>query len=226
MYQKYNMTFLKICKLITWISSTHYFLTDLAIDLVCKNHETARYVYTNEYQKLLSIYSCLPDLEDKDTFLNVIPLYYGHFYDPITQQNYLGMNSDTCKKRFLAHYDNALRTASTDRLMSMMELGKALHYAADVCVPHHSQNKIAFLSNHQSFEKKSVEHYLTLKTLSSSSLSLDPTIMNIEKIFMFAAYSSYLMKTDENNVVPSMILTRDTLYRCLFFYMFFIINSK
>lgn len=129
-----------------WLPSTHHILTSTSIDLVSTLYPT----WCHTYKDLVSVYSCLPDVEEDDMMS-----YTGHFYNPMTRRSYIMGCGTNCKKRFLDHFNRAVN--DTDELVSAQELGRALHYITDICVPHHAQNKIAFLSNHLSYEHKALD---------------------------------------------------------------------
>ncbi len=80
--------------------------------------------------------------------------YLGHFYDPLIGTNYLGQTSPTAKSRFVAHMNIAINYYWSDRQYAMTELGRAMHYLADLDESHHAANIIAGpTSTHQPYEQ-------------------------------------------------------------------------
>ncbi len=115
---------------------------------------------------LLAAGSGLPDIDETDWG------FAAHFYDPDSGKNFLGQDDPTAKTRTASHYNIAYNILSSNFHMDLLsddfarvmeELGRALHYLQDLCVPHHASNKIAVLTNHSDFEeyvKITMEGYL------------------------------------------------------------------
>ncbi|MCX7842822.1 MAG: zinc dependent phospholipase C family protein [Clostridia bacterium] len=126
---------------------THQFLTARGITIL-ENDKSITYYYQNSYATTIMQYSDMPDVDEQDS-----PTYFkGHFYDPATGKNYMNETSPTALTRFTDHYNSAVSKFPTDKTGAMQELGRALHYLADVNEPHHASNKIAVGSNHVNFE--------------------------------------------------------------------------
>lgn len=97
-------------------------------------------------------YSAWPDENENDTYT-----WLGHFYGP-NGTNWMGLSSPNAKSRFITYANNALialkseknrynPSEETNRL-----IGSAMHYLADMNVPHHAQNMTAINSDHSAFE--------------------------------------------------------------------------
>lgn len=109
--------------------------------------------------------SGLPDMDETEWG------FAAHFYDPDSGKNFLKQSSPTAKTKTNAHYNEAYEILSEDFHMDLLsedfasvmeELGRALHYIQDLCVPHHASNKIAVLTNHTDFEEyvgRTIEGY-------------------------------------------------------------------
>ena len=145
----------------------------------------------------LATASALPDKEEKDNYL-----FYGHFYDPDTGENYRGDTSPTAKTRAQTHYDNAIaalneeNTPSNPNLLgdeftdAILDLGRALHYLQDVCEPHHAANKIAGISTHSAFEahiENNIDTLMPDVTTVSAGFYTNGTGMTVESITHLAA---------------------------------------
>ncbi len=127
------------------IDRTHQVLVDQALLLLRadKGDKTANLL--TAYRTTILAYADWPD-----TYENDGGLYSSHFYNPNTGKTFLG--STTALTRFLAHADAAKKSYAKNRTLAMQELGKALHYLADVNEPHHAALLIAVLSNHTQYE--------------------------------------------------------------------------
>lgn len=116
----------------------------------------------------LAAASGLPDFDEKG-----VPVCIGHFYDPETEQNYLGDTNPTAKTNAQEHYNEAYNRLKTninvpvmddDFLFVIEKIGRSLHYIQDASEPHHSSNKIAGLSTHTQFESfvdDNIESYIS-----------------------------------------------------------------
>lgn len=89
----------------------------------------------------ISLASLLPDRDAE----SVLTVFAGHFYDPYTELNFLGSNSNTAKTNAHEHFIGAVslsteeQTAQTEADM-YEQLGRCLHYLQDVCQPMHATN--------------------------------------------------------------------------------------
>ncbi len=101
----------------------------------------------------LSVLSALPD-RNSITFV-------GHFYNPDTGKNYLGLKSPTALTNTVSNYNDAknaleeyqyLADANEDTLKN---IGCMLHFIQDASEPHHSSNVIynPFNNSHGEFEE-------------------------------------------------------------------------
>jgi phospholipase C len=136
---------------IQWASGgldhTHQYLTARALEILKfdKGATTANRLY--QYGSVILQYSDWPDNYEADTFT-----FAGHFYDPASGRNYLNQTSPTALTRFKDHAAKAKTYFKRDPVNAMRELGKALHYLADIGEPHHSANLTALNSNHSTYE--------------------------------------------------------------------------
>jgi phospholipase C len=88
-----------------------------------------------------------------DSYENDSGLYIGHFYNPNTGKTIFGLSSPTALSRFLDHTQKAKKYYAKNKDLSMQELGRALHYLADINTPHHAALLTVLNSNHTAFEK-------------------------------------------------------------------------
>lgn len=144
--------------------NTHKYIVKNAINLlindVTKENKRNRFLirkiedfFNKNTSNLLS--GCIsPDMTELD-FNCGVPTFQGHFFDPDTNKNFLGNIKPTAYTRFIDHSLQAKRLYEQGDKSFSKELGMALHYLADAGEPHHSSNKIAFLSNHINYEKYS-----------------------------------------------------------------------
>ncbi len=128
------------------VDHTHQYLTDRALQVLRADKGDAVANLLSAYRSTLLIYSDWPDVYENDG-----GLYTSHFYNPYTGKTFLG--TTTALTRFTAHANNAKKYYAKNRPLAMQELGKALHYLADINEPHHAALLIAGLSNHTQYEE-------------------------------------------------------------------------
>lgn len=124
------------------IDHTHQYLSAQGMEIL-KSDKGATFLYT--YASTILTYSDKPDVDE--TFM--FNLY--HFYNPYTGKNYLG-NTTTARTKFVQHAKNAKAYFRKNKTYAMQELGRALHYLADLNEPHHAANLTALNSNHTQYE--------------------------------------------------------------------------
>lgn len=101
-------------------------------------------------------------------------LFLGHFYDPDTGTTYDNSTAQTAKSRLVKYYSKAVTEYNSGNTAQAMNyLAFALHYAADLSMPHHAANKTALNSNHLTFETYAKNHQNNYveTTLPSSSFT-------------------------------------------------------
>lgn len=125
----------------------------------------------------LSTASGLPDKDE----IGATP-YAGHFYDPDTQRNWAFSKKNTAKTNAQKHFTNAYNKlkanadifADSEEFKDVMEeLGRALHYVQDACESHHTNNKVAGITNHSEYEKYVDERISTYLKGVDSALTSD-----------------------------------------------------
>jgi len=126
-------------------AQTHQFLTSRSLDILTADKGTAVANFLLVYKTDLLTNSDWPDSYEND-----FGLYTSHFYNPNTGKTFLG--STTALTRFTTHANNAKKYYATNRTTAMRELGRALHYLADINEPHHAALLIAGISNHTQYE--------------------------------------------------------------------------
>ncbi len=130
------------------VNHTHQYLTSRALTILKndKGDKTANLLI--KYSGIL-----LSNADWPDSYENEFSLYLGHFYDPNTGKTLFGFSSPTAMSRFLDHTQKAKKYYAKNKNASMQELGRALHYLADINTPHHAGLLTALNSNHTKFEK-------------------------------------------------------------------------
>lgn len=131
--------------------------------------------------------------------------YVGHFYNPETEKNYMGMTSPTAKTFAVYHYDNAIDESVVD--VSLDEIGRCLHFVQDIYVPHHTALVIGTNLSHTKFEKYASDRLDTyLSGAVSTPVSTYNYVNNIsmgEVMRQYAQYSyariGYVDEVDEIN---------------------------
>ena len=171
-----------------WVSGgtnhTHQYITSVALSIL-KNDQGSN-IMSSTYASTIMQGADLPD-KDEIGFL-----FAGHFFDPYTQENFLGSKTDTAFTNFMEHYDEAVSLYSTDRTSAFTELGRALHYLQDVSEPHHASNLDATISNHSEFEKYADEHRASYYTYTMSNDSYEYGLNTDEgSMFFNFAYYAY-----------------------------------
>lgn len=133
---------------------------------------------------MISLASIIPDT---DSDLGLGQLFEGHFYDPDDGDSWTGSTTNTAKTNAKKNYLDALgEYAEYGISETFVEyVGKMLHYAQDVCVPHHAAN-VTFLnpahSGFESYADDNLNSYIdSLNSLNSSvySSNVDKDMDNI-----------------------------------------------
>ncbi len=130
------------------VNHTHQYLTSRALTILQndKGDKTADLLI--KYASVLLYNSDWPDSYEND-----FGLYLGHFYNPNTGRTILGLSRPTAMSRFIDHTQKAAKYYAKNKTTSMQELGRALHYLADINTPHHAALLTALNSNHTAFEE-------------------------------------------------------------------------
>lgn len=109
---------------------------------------------SGEFKDLVIEYSLKPD-EDE----NQGSTYKHHFYNPVTEKNFLGERKGALSK-CKEHYNNAIsKYKSGERIASYQELGRAVHFLEDANTPVHTgydtpTDSVIKLPLHVRYEKK------------------------------------------------------------------------
>lgn len=130
------------------VNHTHQYLTSRALTILKndKGDKTANLLI--KYSSILLSNSDWPDSYEND-----FSLYLGHFYDPNTGKTLFNLSKPTAMSRFLDHAQKAAKYYAKNKNASMQELGRALHYLADINTPHHAALLTTLNSNHAAFER-------------------------------------------------------------------------
>ena len=157
--------------------STHAYITTQACGILI--NDMGFFINNNTTEQLNAVFSIavasnLPDNDETD-----LGTFAGHFYDPNTGKNYLGITTNTAKSNAITHYQDAYAAAGDNDLSAMYEkIGRCLHYIQDINVPHHAGNVISTgpSSSHGRFEtlaETNIHSYISnLNTLSSDNYTV------------------------------------------------------
>jgi phospholipase C len=130
------------------VNHTHQYLTSRALTTLKNDKGDTTADLLIKYAGILLSNSDWPDSYEKD-----FGLYLGHFYNPVTGRTLFGLSKPTAMTRFLEHTQKAATYYAKNKNVSMQELGRALHYLADINTPHHAALLTALNSNHTAFER-------------------------------------------------------------------------
>ncbi len=130
------------------VNHSHQYLTSRALTILKNDKGDTTANLLIKYASILLSNSDWPDSYEKD-----FGLYLGHFYNPDTGRTILGLSKPTAMSRFLDHTQKAATYYAKNKNVSMQELGRALHYLADINTPHHAALLTALNSNHTAFEQ-------------------------------------------------------------------------
>jgi phospholipase C len=128
---------------------THQYLAARGI-LILENDKTnnvSKHLYESNGTSIIMEYADKPDDTENDLLT-----YAGHFYCPTDGHNWQGFDYPTALSRYSEHFNNALNSFSSNKILAWQELGMAIHYLSDACETHHACNLIRGLTNHTEYE--------------------------------------------------------------------------
>lgn len=129
--------------------------------------------------------------------------FAGHFYNPVTGKNWLGMSSPTAKTRAAGYFDSAVSSYLAGNISDAFTyIGRGAHYVADANEPHHAANLTAINSNHTAFEKY-VDENRTSYVISGNTFedSIYQTALNqsVEDLIYASALKAYGLADQAQN---------------------------
>lgn len=131
------------------VDHTHQYI--VASALVILHNDKGSSILTDTYSESILINTDWPDALGNETDFGT---FAGHFYDPDTNDNWLGQTSPTAKTRAVNYFNNAVSAYESGNIsQAMIFLGRGSHYISDINEPHHASNYTALNSNHTEFEK-------------------------------------------------------------------------
>ena len=136
---------------------THEYITAVAVNILIEDKgeiglTPAEVLY---YGLTVSLASIEPDRNIGEA----VAANSRHFYNPHTGKNYLGSSADTAKTNAVSRFASARSYISQNNIEeSLRQLGWALHYLQDVCVPHHAANITVANLSHGDFEDFAFDH--------------------------------------------------------------------
>lgn len=130
--------------------------------------------------------------------------FSGHFYNPYTGKNWLGLTSPTAYARAVNYYNDAVTLYKSGDIDGAMEkLGRGTHYVSDINEPHHAANLTDITANHSDFESyvddNRTSFYVYLNTLNSTKYS-SAASSSVGTLVYNAAVKAYALSTDAQNV--------------------------
>ncbi len=170
------------------IDHTHQFLTAQALEILYADK-------SSKVASLLTLYASdlLTGSDWPDTSENDSGLYISHFYDPYTGRTFIA-GWTTALNRFTTHANNAKKYYAKNKSLAMQELGRALHYLADINEPHHAA-LMGITTNHAAYENW-VDIYRTDFKVTSSTMY---TSINIDAKRYYTAYCTALFQSAAKN---------------------------
>ena len=176
-------------------------------ELVLKNSFSDR--FSNEEIKEILKGVILPDKDENQNG------YTYHFYNPVTNANYLG-NELHAKAKCVYHFGEYYKTKD------LVELGRAIHFLEDICTPVHTQyedtsDSILKLKLHLDFEKDLdlyLKNFITgnIKSLKNDKGSLSEFINNIA---LNSARNYYIYKKygkESDALIETINLSYDSIF--------------
>jgi hypothetical protein len=139
----------------TGTNDSHAFVTgkgaELLISVMGSTYST---FYSTTTINSLKTWSAQPDKDDTGTLFDV------HFYNPNTGKNFNG-GSTTALSKFESHYQSAVTHYKAGRTTDAWEqLGRALHFLADLNTPVHTNNQSLINAGTGVFEHNSFENHI------------------------------------------------------------------
>ncbi len=180
------------------LDHTHQYLTARALQIL-------RADKGDKAANLLTLYAgaLLSNSDWPDTSENDGGLFTSHFYNPYTGKTFLG--TTTALTRFLTHANNAKKYYAKNKSLAMQELGRSLHYLADINEPHHAALLIAIFSTHSEYESwvdfSRTEYEVTTSGLYSSiPINAKRNYASYcTELFRMAAFNAYDQADEANS---------------------------
>lgn len=177
---------------------THQYIVANALQIL--KNDKGRSVLNDKAETLL-INTDWPDKVGNETDYCT---FSGHFYDPDTGKNWLGLTSPTAYKRAISYFNEAVTLYRSGDISGAMEkLGRGTHYVSDINEPHHAANLTDITSNHSDFESYvdtyRTNFYVYLNTLSSTKYS-SAASSSLGTLLYNAAVKSKALSRDAQNV--------------------------
>lgn len=182
---------------------------------------------------MISLASIIPDT---DWRLGVLNGFAGHFYDPDTEKNWLGSDSNTAKTNASDNYDSACVEYNLNGMSELCieSIGKMLHYVQDACEPHHASNVTALEPEglHTEFENyvdEKINTYIDSFTTINAEIYSNKAVMSVGELVREAAWLAkddvlYIMDHNADDSDWDVVATRTTrnavLYSAVVLYKF------
>jgi phospholipase C len=122
--------------------------------------------------------------------------FAGHFYNPNTGLNWLGLSSPTAKTRAIDYFNSAVASYKAGKITdAFMYIGRGTHYVSDANEPHHASNLTALNSNHSEFEEyvdtNRKSFYISGNTLAASvyQTAVNTSVDNLVHTSALRAYA-------------------------------------
>ncbi len=134
---------------------THKNVTEKSLKIISEINKEKFYIFDKEdecYWDLVAEYSVKPDEDENQG------AYKYHFYNPVTERNYMGEKNSALSK-CTSHFNDAVNYYKKgDKKMAYQELGRSAHFLEDLNTPVHTayeapSDSIIKLPLHVRFEK-------------------------------------------------------------------------
>lgn len=130
----FMIAFLAVPSVKTFNSPTHRYVTDISLKNISEINKHTRCINKGDekYWDVISNYSLKPDEDETEG------IYKYHFYNPATDENFMGEKISACTK-CVEHYNKALDYyKNNDKQKAYEELGRSVHFMEDLNTPVHT----------------------------------------------------------------------------------------
>ncbi|MDE5994936.1 MAG: hypothetical protein K2G60_05425 [Oscillospiraceae bacterium] len=156
----------------------------------------------------LSVLSALPDRLGSGS---AVTLFAGHFYNPDTGKNFLGLKSPTAKTNAVSNYNDAKNALADYQYLAnadeeaLKKIGCMLHFIQDASEPHHSSNVIAnpLNNSHGEFEEYTyniIDNIIPCSVNHTYAVMQAYSSVSVEELVDFTATISHLFIDSVNDV--------------------------
>lgn len=191
-------------------SNTHKNVTQKSLKIVSEINSDEFYIFNKEdekYWEIVAEYSVKPDEDENQG------AYKYHFYNPVTQRNFMGEKNSALLK-CLNHFNEAVGYYKKgNKNMAYQELGRSIHFMEDLNTPVHTaydlpSDAVIKFPLHVRFEKtcdKICEGCLaTVPKESLNYFSVNPVETIAKSSAVLSADNFYYLENDEETEEESL----------------------